>query len=250
MKFLHIRFNPPIKDKVLGWLSEKSPRYIVSEEGVDKGVSPLSTAPNLHYHACFETTVVEDTVKGKMQQFCKELGLNSSRGRSNAYYGGVKECTDASYVCKGGNIVASFGYMQVTIEELIKEGKQKYLKPSLEVPIVAVSPTNTSVTVIPQRKARTSEEKIIAFVIRHYNWELNQHWTISKVESLAGGNDEPWYRYSMECSKVASHYLKCKLNHPQHVAITRNVMYLFGDDDVRELLVQRLAAIIYSSKIV
>jgi hypothetical protein len=135
-----------------------------------------------------------------------------------------------------------------------------------KVPIVADSPLRNSTPITtdtivhissPRKKQLTSEEKMIAFITREYQWKLNQQWTLSKVQELAP-KDTPdrlirhqaFLEYSRICAEKVVHYGSGRFYNNQLIALTRNVMYLFGDDDLRDTLAAELASRIKSLDIV
>lgn len=127
-----------------------------------------------------------------------------------------------------------------------------------KLPIVIDSPLRnnppaalpTTTISIPRKKQLTSEEKLIAFITRESHWKLNSEWTIGKVEYLAQTPDAAYRRYSEICAEKIVHYTMGRVYHNQHISLTRNLMYLFADDDLRESLALRLAAKIKSADIV
>jgi len=120
--FVHARFSPELKEGALAWIQKLS-RYIVAEE---VGGATSKT----HYHAAFKSDVGLEAIKKRFQTQCKALGLVSKKGQENAYYGGVKECTDISYICKEGKYIASGGFSDEELQDFHSVGQRRYPTPT------------------------------------------------------------------------------------------------------------------------
>lgn len=166
-QWVHARFAPEIKPRFLEWIDGHSPKYIVGEE----------TAERLHYHIAFETALGIESIKKKLQAACKSLGLETKRGQANSWYGGVKICTDLSYVCKDGNIVAHKNFMPQTIESLIQEGKEKYhkLPSTVQVPQMVVGDVLRIVE--PKKKSVAMKQQFVNYMEKEIGWKVNAQIT-------------------------------------------------------------------------
>jgi len=121
--FIHARFSPEIKEFAIALIQGlKQSRYIVCKE----------QAHREHYHAAFDSPIGLEAIKVRFKNHCKSLGLVTKRGQENAYYGGVKECTDVTYVCKDGDVQVSAGYTTEELEALCQQGYDKYVKPKTD----------------------------------------------------------------------------------------------------------------------
>lgn len=131
--WLHARISPEILEGALIWI-KKLPRYIVAEE-------VGSETEKLHYHCAIEVPVGIEAIKKRFQTECKAKGLVSKKGQENAYYGGVKELTDISYVCKEGKFTATQGFTADELEHYRAVGAARYGKSKpmtdAETPIIA-----------------------------------------------------------------------------------------------------------------
>lgn len=116
--FYHIRVCTELYS-CIDQLVVGSPRYIICEE-----VGTVTEKP--HRHVCVELPIGEAALRKRLQAKLKELGLTGSRGHENAYYGGIKECTDESYICKEGKIIGSNGYSPEQLAELCSAGANKF----------------------------------------------------------------------------------------------------------------------------
>ena len=172
--FIHARFSPELKDGALIWLQKLS-RYIVAEE---VGGATSKT----HYHAAFQSDVGIEAIKKRFQTQCKALGLVSKKGQENAYYGGVKECTDLSYICKEGKFIASGGFSDEELQDFHSVGSRRYPAELTNVPIVANMNNGPSEPVRFKTPTRTTQKerfknyllydvRLEKGCINPYNWE-------------------------------------------------------------------------------
>lgn len=222
---VHARFTEPLRIWFTSWVTLNSPRYVVAEEYGVKNEGK-------HYHTCFETELGLDSIKKKFCQAAKDQGLQVAKGKANAYYGAVKECTDASYILKEGNIVLHHGYLEQTIKDLIEEGKQKFRRQL--APIVASTTPAVGPTVVVVKKSRmTITERLCHHAEHDLKWTRDGHWTLSHYEARI---------CQKECAKHMTQYLRAKFNDPQAVVYLRNLMYEFADADLKEYLESRFTS--------
>lgn len=212
--WIHARFAPEIKDPILEWIDGHSPRYIVSEE----------TADRLHYHVAFETDLGIESIRKKFQNACKSKGLQVSRGKANAWYGGVKPCTDTSYICKDGNIVKSKGFMTQTITDLIKEGKAKYRK---EVPLVSspLTPQDTIIKVTTAKKSISMRAQFVRYLEQEQLWRENASISVASYDDQVD-----------QLIDYLTIFWKNAFTTPQGCVCVEYAKWHFADDEVREHL--------------
>lgn len=211
--WVHARFSPEIKSRFLEWVDANSPKYIVGEE----------TANRLHYHIAFETALGIESIKKKLQAACKDLGLVTQRGKSNSWYGGVKECTDTSYVCKDGNIVAHKNFSPLIIESLIQEGKEKYHK----LPQHTGHPQMVVGDVIrivepPKKKSVAMKAQFVQYMETQCKWKENAQITEST--------------YVNDLDDLIDHltdFWKNAFTTPQGAVCIEHAKWYFADDEVR-----------------
>lgn len=245
--------DPPGVDKHLrfGKISDDLLETLKTFPGVQAVVLHThgKTGEHPHYHVFWtgEKPVTNQTVRNRLKAynsiFAGYSGQNdwSIRNHDN-YPNWVKYVTDNL----SHQVLKSNASFDTIFDEIPK------------VPIVTDSPLRnnppaalpTTITSISRKKPLTSEEKLIAFINRETDWKLNCTWSISKVEYLALTPDAAYRRYSEICAEKVVHYTMGRLYHNQHVSLTRNLMYLYADDDLREALAWRLAAKIKSADIV
>lgn len=216
-QWVHARFAPEIKPRFLEWIDGHSPKYIVGEE----------TAERLHYHIAFETALGIESIKKKLQAACKSLGLKTERGKANAWYGGVKICTDTSYVCKDGNIVSHKGFMPQTIAALIEEGKEKYRK---EVPLVVPpeGPKSVIQVVQPAKKSISMRAQFVRYMETEIGWQENSHIT------------EETYPNDLDTLiDYLTVFWKNAFTTPQGAVCIEYAKWYFADNNVRNHIKQR-----------
>lgn len=213
--WLHARFSPEIKTQFLEWIDVNSPRYIVGEE----------TANRVHYHIAFETLLGIESIKKKLQAACKAKGLVTERGKANSYYGGVKECTDTSYVCKDGNIVASKGFLAATIEALIKEGKEKYhkLPSTVNTPDMAVG--NVLRVVESKKRSVAMKVQFVKYMEDECKWKENAQIT---VDTYVNDVDD--------LIDYLTVFWKNAFTTPQGAVCVEYAKWHFADDNVRDVI--------------
>lgn len=210
---LHARFAPEIRDEFVSWIEANCEKYVVAEE----------TAERVHYHACFKSPVGSDSIKKRLCTISKEKGLVVARGKANSYYGGVKPCTDESYVCKEGKIVAVKGYSPERLTELINEGK-KFI-----VPLVSGAAAPVTERVVVVKKARlTLAERFINYCETELRWKRDGQFGLDN------------YHKTVELvTREMTSYLRAKFNDPQGIIIARNALYEFADENLKEVLENR-----------
>lgn len=215
--YLHARFAPEIYELFLVWLKDrKSAKYVISEEIGEKD-------QRVHHHAAFESPIGVEAVKKEFQKFCKTKGLAVSRGQANAWYGGVKDCTDASYICKDGKIVASEGFLTQTIAELIAEGKKKYRdKKSLVLP---PDPSGNTTQIVKVVQTKTSmRAKFVRYLASDCGWthECVMLWN-----------------YELKKEQVIEHlteFWENAFTTPQGVVCVEHALWVYADDRVRKYI--------------
>jgi len=211
--FIHARFSP----ELLEWatalvVSLQNPRYIIAEEVGKK-------TEKLHYHTCFESHIGLEAIKKRFQTQCKALGLVSKKGQENAYYGGVKECTDPSYICKEGKYIATLGYTPEQLESLRIEGMTKYT-----VPIVANNGTKIEYIHVLPKKASTMRAKFVEMLVSE-NWDKNQTITV--------------HNYKQKCDEIidaCTDFWENAFTTPQGAVMVEHAKWVFADDDIRDLI--------------
>lgn len=223
--YLHVRFAPEICELFVSWLKDrKSAKYIVSEETGD-------VEQKVHHHAAFESPVGVEAVKKEFQKFCKVKGLQTSRGQANAWYGGVKDCTDASYVCKDGKIVCSEGFLTETIADLIAEGKKKYReRKSLVLP---PDPSGNTTQIVKVVQTKTSmRAKFVKYLMSECGWTPRcvMSWNLeNKKDEVIGLLTEFWEN---------------AFTTPQGVVCVEHAIWVFADDRVRDEIKEKNVAAI------
>lgn len=210
---IHTRFGPPVKDAFVEWIKANSSKYIVAQE---KG----TLLENTHYHACYEVSVGVDSIRKKLCEMSKALGLTVAKGKANAYYGAVKECTDESYVVKEGNIIEVSGYDNV--QALIDEGKRKFIRP---VSGAAAPVTPRAQVVVVQRSRMTIAEKFIAHCETVLGWRRDNTFGLDNYEQA-----------KKKVTREMVGFLRGKFNDPQGVVIARNCLYEFANEDLKDYL--------------
>jgi len=212
--WLHARFAPEIKAPFLEWIEAHSPRYIVSEEHENR----------IHHHIAFETALGIESIKKKLQAACKALNLQTERGKANAWYGGVKHCTDTSYICKDGNIIKSKGFMSQTIEDLIAEGKGKYRK---ELPLVQPpgAPTNTIQIVQPAKKSVSMRAQFVRYMESENDWKKNFSITL-----------DTYINQLDDLSDYLTVFWENAFTTPQGAVCIEHAKWYFADDNVRDVI--------------
>jgi len=210
---IHARFSPELKENALEWIGLLS-RYIVCEE-------VGSQTEKTHYHTCFDSNVGIEAIKKRFQTQCKALGLVSKKGQENAYYGGVKECTDMSYICKEGNFIASAGFSEEELEALRVEGHAKYCKPS--IPIVAQNITQE--VVVLKKKQSVSMRAQFVRHLKEQGWKENFSITCDyhseKIDQMINQLTEFWQN---------------AFTTPQGAVCIEHAKWVFANDDVREII--------------
>lgn len=209
---IHTRFGPPIKDVFVTWIKANSSKYLVAEE---KG----TILENIHYHACYEVSVGVDSIRKKLCEMSKALGLSVAKGKANAYYGAVKECTDESYVVKEGNIIEVAGYDNV--QALIDEGKRKFIRTVTSV----AAPVASSPVVVAQRSRMTIAERFIAHCETDLGWRRDAQFGLDTYEQA-----------KKQVTREMVGFLRGKFNDPQGVVIARNCLYEFANEDLKDYL--------------
>lgn len=210
--WIHARFSPELKEGALEWL-QKLPRYIVCEEV--GGVTEKT-----HYHACFDSDVGIEAIKKRFQTLCKAQGLVSKRGQENAFYGGVKECTDMSYICKEGNFTASAGFTRDELEALRSEGETKFKK----TPIVAQDISQEYIVIKPAKKSVSMRAQFVRYM-EEEGWKKNFQ--------INPENQEEQEDYLI---KKLTHFWENAFTTPQGVVCVEHALFVFADDDVREYI--------------
>lgn len=209
---IHTRFAPEIKDEFISWIVANSDKYVVAEE----------VAERVHYHTCFRSSVGVDSIRKKLCNISKEKGLVVAKGKANSYYGAVKPCTDESYVCKEGKIVAVKGYTPEEITSLVNEGK-KFI-----TPIVTGSTQPVTREVVVVKKRMTLAERFISHCENELHWKRDGQFGLDSYDYAVG-----------LVMKEMTAFLRAKFNDPQGVVIARNALYEFADDDLKEVLCRR-----------
>lgn len=212
--YLHVRFAPEIYEPFHAWLKDrKSAKYVISEEIGTKD-------QRVHHHAAFESPIGLEAVKKVFQKFCQDKGLQVSRGKSNAWYGGVKECTDTSYICKDGKIVASEGFPTETIAELIAEGKKKYHeRKSLILP---PDPSGNTTQIVKVVQTKTSmRAKFVKYLASECGWtpDYIRHFNLdARKDEIIGLLTEFWEN---------------AFTTPQGVVCVEHAIWVYADERVR-----------------
>jgi len=208
---IHARFSPEIKDFAIALIQGlKEPRYIVCKE----------QATREHYHACFDSPIGIEAIKKRFQVQCKALGLVSKKGQENAYYGGVKECTDPSYICKDGVFVITQGYSPEELEALRMEGDTKYNQPKRQL-VVAQNLPYQQVEVI--KKSESMRAKFVRYLVQDQQWTLHDHIHLddsyeTKIEELIDHLTDFWQN---------------AFTTPQGAVCIEHAKWMFADEDVK-----------------
>lgn len=75
-------------------------------------------------------------------------------------------------------------------------------------------------------KKPTAEERLIRYCETELQWKRNAHWTVNDLMS----------KIVDQSRRAVIEYSSARVHNNQLLAMTRNVMYVFGDDDVRETI--------------
>lgn len=215
MQYLHARFTPQIKDRVLEWLEANSARYIVAYEVGKENETP-------HHHAAFESPVGDRRIKQLFQEWCKDAGLQVARGKANAWYGGVKECTDTSYVCKEGNITASKGYLEQTITELITEGRNKFRRARDVIQHFPPAPHTPQSGDKVISKRTPMRERFVSYLEKDLGW-------------VRGGKNPT----AREVIRHAFTFWQGALTNPEAVRMCRMAILIFSDEEHQEAILTK-----------
>lgn len=214
----HVRFDPAILSRVKEWVDSHSERYVITYEVLNKDKTPASRP---HHHMFFETRLGESSIKKYMRDFTKAEGLQVSKGKANAYYGGVQVCSDTSYVCKFGVYTATKGYMEQTLKDLHAEGAKKYIR---EIPIVATNPVGPTVTYgKPAKKSVSMRAQFVKYMEDEQEWKAN--FTISAMS------------HDQRMDELVDHlteFWKNAFTTPQGVVCIEHARWYFADEDVKE----------------
>lgn len=211
---LHFRFNDEIKDEVLAYLLKSSTYYCVTRE----------VAHRVHYHTFAELDCKEDALKKRLQGFCKAKGLQTAKGKANSYYGGVKECTDKSYLCKDGNMIAGTLNPE-EFELLYNEGKEKYNKDA-EIPLLANIQDSKPVQVITV-KTRTLRDRFVRYLSDELHWEPEKF----SVEAYEEGKKL--------VTKEAVRFTSGAFTTNEGIRLCRYALYKFADIELQWALESR-----------
>lgn len=219
--FVHARFTEPLKPWFTSWVSTNSPRYIIAEEVGVKN-------EGLHYHTCFETSLGLDSIKKKFCQAAKDQGLQVAKGKANAYYGAVKECTDASYIVKEDKIILHHGYLEQTLKDLVQEGKQKFRRQL--APIVA-SPVAHTATIVKVKKSRPMREKFIDYLLKERKWKAGQQFSMDHDDPIRYFN-----RIETEVIDAATEYWEAAFTIPEGIRMVKHALWVFSCEETRECI--------------
>lgn len=210
---LHTRFSVEIADQFIAWIKSNCDRYVVTcEVG--------SVLEHTHYHACYETLLGVDSMRKKLCIMSKLLGLDVAKGKANAYYGAVKECTDVSYVVKEGEKSLREFKGFPNLSELIEEGKRKYCKPVTAAPVTTQAPV-----VVVQRSRMTIAEKFIHHCETVLGWKREMEFGLENYTSAKN-----------LVTREMTAFLRGKFNDPQAIVIARNCLYEFANADLQDYL--------------
>lgn len=199
-----------------------------------------------HYHVFWtgEKPVTNQTIRNRLiaynPLFKEYSGQNDwSMRNHNSYPTWVKYVTDNN----SHQVLKSDASFDTIFDEIPK------------VPIVVDSPIRNSPnaaspTVIHYHTASpepvkvrarrpTTEEQLIAWVEQKYKWKFNSEWSKARVQSLCPGLNASYQAFFNICGDMAVHKRHGSVHYSQHLALTRHIMYLFSDDELRDELATR-----------
>lgn len=222
----HVRIAPPLLEPFKSWVSPYK-HVIAREHGTVEGRE--------HYHAWFNPDIGLEAIKKKLQKWCADQGLKTARGKSNSYYGGLKEWgLDYGYIVKEGDVVS---FSQITGDELqsaIEEGKARWRAPKAspsETSTGTITPGPDLVPVIKMAKKRQRwDEKIIEAAEVELGWKVNEQFTL---EAFLEGSAQK------AVEKHITRFMKARFNNNEAVKYARNLLYHFADVDLSEFLEKR-----------
>jgi len=211
---IHARFSPEVKEFAIALIQGlKQSRYIVCRE----------TATREHYHAVFESPIGIEAIKKRFQAQCKSLGLVSKKGQENAYYGGVKECTDPSYVCKDGDIVISAGYTTEELEALRAEGDTKY---NTHKRLIVAQSLNVQQVEVVKRKSESMRAKFVRYLKDEIGWVVGDHIHL----------DDSYDTLCDSLIDLCTEFWENAFTTPQGTVCVEYARWMFADDDVKDKL--------------
>jgi len=218
--FLHIRFGPILLEWVQATLLPdlKPSQYVLCREYG-------SQLHGEHHHIALESPIGVEAIKKRFQAVCKSLGLVTLRGQENKYYGGVKEWVGIDYVCKEGVIVASSGYSPEELAAAEAAGKEKYRQETpVQVVVASSLPTSEVVTII-KKKSESMRAKFVRYLSEEQGWKYNVSISL-----------ECWDQRCKELVDHLTEFWENAFTTPQAVVCIEHARWVFGDDDVRDLL--------------
>jgi len=200
MQFLSIRLSPELKNWFVENQLSKSNNYVVASE----------TAAREHFHVVYDSPVGADSVKKYCQTWCKENGLQVSKGKANAWYGASKPCGDLekalSYILKDHQDLVGIEVKGWTHEYLLTIPKW------IQREDLIVAQDLSSTTVVVREKRQTMREKFVRYLHEEKEWE---YYTRNPT--------------SQEVFKECFHFWEGAFTNPQGIVICRHALYLFSD---------------------
>lgn len=223
----HVRIAPPLLEPFREWVASYK-HVIAREHGTVEGRE--------HYHAWFCPDVGLEAIKKKIQKWCAALGLETARGKSNSYYGGLKIWSlDYGYIVKEGDIVSSAQISEDELQSAIEEGRARWRAPKDTAAKVytgtgTITPGPDVIPVIKVTKRQRWDEKIIAAAEIDLGWKPNEQFT---VEAFLEGSAQK------AVERHITRFMKARFNNHEAVKYARNLLYYFADVDLSELLEKR-----------
>lgn len=174
------------------------------------------TGEHPHLHVWWESDisggVTNQTVKNHLKAYNAAFGSYSgqqmwSMRNHNSYE------TWCNYVLKNGSHQVLLGSPELLAQSV--EAKQ----------LIAAEPLSpeTPVRII---KKPTAEERLIRYCETELQWKRGAHFTVSDLMSQIVDKSR----------RAVIEYSNARVHNNQLLAMTRNVMYVFGDDDVKETI--------------
>jgi len=185
----------------------------------------------------------EDTLRNK----CKAISKGSYEASQNQRKKGppVDEGF-ISYMSKGKYDPQHLkGWTQEQIDVLKAAGYDK----DSQVPIVVQSATSVASPIVIKPKKQTSEEKMNAWLVHECGWKLGSQFTLSHLEKACASRQEPIRNnraLQLVCGGIIRPqviaYANGRVHNQQLIAMVRNALWNFSDEDVREVIKESLCA--------
>lgn len=125
--------------------------------------------------------------------------------------------------------------------EYIDEQKAKWRDPIPIIETGKVSTTSAAYQVTVRQKKQTSEEKMNAWLVHECGWRLGSQFTINQLDAMSSMSKTA---IQTLCNRVIRPqvlaYACGRVHNQQLVAMVRNALWNFSDDDVRDVIKENL----------